>query len=96
MVGGVLRGWACRNVYNMADNFETEDPSLNLLYVGIFFLVSDCGLFIYPFSGKVHIFRLHSNPDAMEPYTMIKVKVTDTLGPVPEKLGEQFSPVRSE
>ena len=69
--------------------------SLNPLWV-FFFLVSDCGLLIYPISGKVHVFRLHGNPDAMEPYTVIKVKVTDTLGPVLEKLGAQFSPVRSE
>jgi hypothetical protein len=94
-VGGVLRGRARGNVYNMADNFETEDPFIKPV-IGIFFLVSDCEIFIYPFSGKVHVFRLHGNPDAMEPYTMIKVKVTDTLGPVLEKLGEQFSPVRSE
>jgi hypothetical protein len=53
-------------------------------------------LFTYPIPGKVHVYRLHGNPDAMEPYTMIKVKVMDTLGPVLEKLREQFSPVQSE
>lgn len=62
----------------------------------MFFLVLDCRLFIYLIPGKVHVFRLHGNPDAMEPFTMIKVKVTDTLGPILEKLGVDFSPVRSE
>ena len=94
-VGGVLHGQAHGNVYNMADNIKTEDPFIKPI-IGVFFLVLDCRLFIYPIPGKVHIFRLHGNPDAMEPFTMIKVKVMDTLGPVLEKLGDQFSLVQSE
>ena len=35
-VGGVLRGRAHGNVYNMADNFETEDPFIKPV-IGIFF-----------------------------------------------------------
>jgi hypothetical protein len=35
-VGGVLRGRARGNVYNMADNFETEDPFIKPV-IGIFF-----------------------------------------------------------
>ena len=36
MVGGVLRGQAHGNVYNMADNFETEDPFIKPV-IGFFF-----------------------------------------------------------
>ena len=46
--------------------------------------------------GKVHIFRVHGNPDTMEPYMTIKHKVTNTLRPILNKLGTQYSPVRSK
>jgi hypothetical protein len=52
--------------------------------------------FFTPVTGKVHVFRLHGNPDNMEPYMTIKHKVTDTLGPILKKLGTQYSPVRSK
>ena len=42
-VGGVLRGRAHGNVYNMADNFETEDPFIKPV-IGVFFWfrIVDC------------------------------------------------------
>ena len=52
--------------------------------------------FAKPVTGKVNVFRLHGNPENMEPYMTVKTKVTNTLGPILEKLGAQFSPVRSK
>jgi hypothetical protein len=38
-------------------------------------------LLIQFITGKVHVFKLHGNPDTMEPYMAFKHKVTNTLGP---------------
>jgi hypothetical protein len=78
VTGGVLRGRAQGNVYNMADKIKADD-----------FVTKDV-------KGKVHIFRLHGNPENMEPYMTVKTKVTKTLGPVLKKLGAQYSPIRSK
>ena len=77
VTGGVLRGRAQGNVYNMADHMEATD-------------------FAKRVTGRVHVFRLHGNPENMEPYLMVKTEVTNTLGPILEKLGVQYSPVRSK
>jgi len=47
-------------------------------------------------TGKVHIFRLHGNPENMEPYMTVKTKVTNTLGPILKKLRAQYSPIQSK
>ena len=52
--------------------------------------------FTKPVTGKVNVFRLHGNPENMEPYLTVKTKVTKTLGPILKKLGSQYSPVRSK
>ena len=78
VTGGVLRGRAQGNVYNMADKIKADD-----------FVTKDV-------TGKVHIFRLHGNPENMEPYMTVKTKVTNTLGPILKKLGAQYSPIRSK
>ena len=52
--------------------------------------------FAKPVTGKVNVFRLHGNPENMEPNLTVKTKVTNTLGPILEKLGAQYSPVRSK
>ena len=52
--------------------------------------------FAKPVTSRVHVFRLHGNPENMEPYWMVKTEVTNTLGPILEKLRVQYSPVRSK
>ena len=52
--------------------------------------------FTKPVTGKVNVFRLHGNPENMEPYMTVKTKVTNTLGPILKKLGAQYSPVQSK
>ena len=45
--------------------------------------------------GKVHIYTNHGNPDDSHPHMSLKHEVTGTLAPVLEKLGTQYSPVKS-
>ena len=45
--------------------------------------------------GKVHIYKSHGNPNDSAPHMSIRHEVTKSLAPVLEKLGTQYSPVKS-
>jgi hypothetical protein len=74
--GGILRGRALGNVYNLADEISfDQQPG--------------------PVMGKVHIYTSLENPGDSNPHMSLKHEVTGTLAPVLEKLGTQYSPVKS-
>ena len=83
------------NVYNMADTMDIDDPFIKEAQ-GKLMVLGWMTLLIQFITGKVHIFKLHGNSNTIEPYMAFKHKVTDTLRPVLNKLGTQYSPVHSK
>ena len=79
--GGFLRSQALGNVYNLADEMEI-DGKLEGSQI--------CQ------AGKVHVYTSHCHPSNSKPYLSLKHPVTKSLAPVLEKLGIQYSPVKSK
>jgi hypothetical protein len=79
--GGFLRSRALGNVYNLADEMEI-DGKLEGSQIRQ--------------AGKVHVYTSHCHPSDSKPYLSLKHPVTKSLAPVLEKLGIQYSPVKSK
>lgn len=82
--GGIIRGRALGNVFNLAD---TSDLQMDL----------DLTLAV---PGKVYIYESVSDsvtldPTKVKPKRIIKTDVSRTIEPVLTKLGRKYSPIRS-
>jgi hypothetical protein len=83
--GGIIRGRALGNTFNLADAADLEmDMDLTISV-----------------PGKVYIYESVSDPTNLDPINVkprriLKADVTRTLGPVLMKLAWKYSPIRSK
>jgi len=85
--GGISRGHAQGNVFNLADATDVLDhqgPSLGTAS-----------------KGRVYIYSSSSNPTTLDPELMklmatVKVLVSQTIAPMLQQVTRRFSPVRSK